>query len=60
MGFPEVTMSKTFLFVDGIFRKLFQKLLMYMPNPHAKFHQNWCSGFWEKVTGRRGTFIYYY
>ena len=21
--------------------------ILYMPRPHAKFHQNWWSGFWE-------------
>ena len=27
--------------------KLYINLPLYMPSPHAKFHQNWWSGFWE-------------
>ena len=29
--------------------KLFLDLLQYMPEPPAKFHQNWWSGFREKT-----------
>ena len=39
---------KIFLHMGNMKWKLFQNLPLFMPLPHAKFYQNWCTSYGDK------------